>query len=102
MKAILCLMALCLTLNVDAKRASKRKKRISFKKIGEVVQNKDIDYSIDLKLAEPRVKLTQFCKSDTLPTSTDSHNQPYSNCLDDSRPASTERQRENGFMFQIQ
>lgn len=101
MRAIIILMSLFLTLNVDAKR-SKTKKRISFKKIGQVVQNKDIDYLIDLKLAEPRVKLTRFCNSDTVQPSVDTHNSAFSNCLDDSRPASTERQREHGFMLQIQ
>lgn len=100
MKAAICILAMLFSLNALAKKRS-NKKRISFKRIGQVVQNNEPNYKINLDRAEPRVKLTRFCNSDTLPT-TVQVNSNFSNCLDDSRPASSERQREEGFLIQIQ
>ena len=101
MRAYLIFILLFLAFGAHAKNA-RNKKSISFKKIGQYMQKKDNAYKINLKIEESRVKLTRFCNSDTVQPSVDAHNSHFSNCLDDSRPASSERHREHGFAIQIQ
>lgn len=98
-KALFCILILICSFSTQAKKRTK--KRISFKRIGEIVQKKDPSYEINLDRAEPRVKLTRSCKSDSLPTLVQ-NNSHFSNCIDTSSPATSERQREEGFLLQIQ